>query len=80
VAARVLVVAGEHEGLLSLLDLTEVTARAITEEVQDATVFILPGGVHGDLISAFGTGEGREGEDYRLIVSWVAKALVCSLL
>jgi acetyl esterase/lipase len=72
VAGRVLVVAGEYEGLL---DTIEETAKAIAEEVQDTTVFVLPGGVHDDLISAFGAGEGREGEDYRLIVSWVAKTL-----
>ncbi len=36
VAAWVVVVAGEHEGLL---DSIEATAREITEEVQDTTVF-----------------------------------------
>jgi len=72
VAARVLVIAGEHE---ALLDPIEATAKAIAEGVQDTTVFILPRGVHDDLISAFGAGEGREGEDYRLIVSWVEKTL-----
>jgi len=70
VAGRVLVVAGEYEGLL---DTIEETVRAIAEEVQDTTMFVLPGGVHDDLIMAFGAGEGREGEDYRLIVSWVGK-------
>lgn len=73
VVARVLVVAGEYE---ALVDPIEATARAIAEGVQDTTVFVLPGGVHDDLISAFGAGEGREGEDYRLVVSWVAKTLV----
>ncbi|KAI9447590.1 alpha/beta-hydrolase [Lactarius indigo] len=72
VAERVLVVAGEHE---ALLDPIEETARVIAEEVQDTMVFVLPRGVHDDLISAFGAGEGREGEDYRLVVSWVAKTL-----
>ncbi|KAH9071479.1 alpha/beta-hydrolase [Lactarius deliciosus] len=72
VVERVLVVAGEHE---ALLDPTEETARAIAGEVQDTTVFVLPGGVHDDLISAFGAGEGRDGEDYKLILSWVAKTL-----
>lgn len=72
VAGSVLVVAGEYEGLL---DTIEETARAIAEEVQDTTVFVLPGGVHDDFLSAFGAGEGREGEDYRLIVSWVEKTL-----
>ena len=72
VAGRVLVVSGEYEGLL---DTIEETAKAIAEEVQDTTVFVLPGGVHDDLISAFGAGEGRDGEDYRLIVSWVEKTL-----
>ena len=72
VARRVLVIAGEYEGLL---DTIEETARAIAKEVQDTTVFVLPEGVHDDLIVAFGAGEGREGEDYRLIVSWAAKTL-----
>ncbi|KAI9447585.1 hypothetical protein H4582DRAFT_2137212 [Lactarius indigo] len=72
VTEPVLVVAGEHE---ALLDRIEETARVIAEEVQDTTVFILPRGVHDDLISAFGVGEGREGEAYRLVVSWVAKTL-----
>ena len=72
VARRVLVISGEYEGLL---DTIEETARAIAEEVEDTTVFVLPEGVHDDLIVAFGAGEGREGEDYRLIVSWVAKTL-----
>jgi len=72
IARRVLVIAGEYEGLL---DTIEETARAIAEEVQDTTVFVLPEGVHDDVIQAFGAGEGREGEDYKLIVSWVAKSL-----
>ena len=72
VVRRVLVIAGEYEGLL---DTIEETAHAIAEEVQDTTVFVLPEGVHDDLIQAFGAGEGPEGEDYKLIVSWVAKTL-----
>jgi acetyl esterase/lipase len=72
VARRVLVIAGEYEGLI---DTIEESARAIAEEVQDTTVFVLPEGVHDDLIQEFGAGKGREGDDYRLIVPWVAKTL-----
>ncbi|KAI9457986.1 hypothetical protein BJY52DRAFT_446856 [Lactarius psammicola] len=49
-----LMVAGEHEGLL---DSIEAAARAVAEETQVTTVFILPGGVHDDLILTFGAGE-----------------------
>ncbi|KAF8269037.1 alpha/beta-hydrolase [Lactarius quietus] len=72
VARRVLVIAGEYEGLI---DTIEETASVIAKEVRDTTVFVLPEGVHDDLIQAFGAGEGREGEDYKLIVSWAAKTL-----
>jgi acetyl esterase/lipase len=72
VARRVLVIAGEYE---RLIDTIEETARAIAEEVQDTTVFVLPEGVHDDLIQEFGAGQGRKGDDYRLIVSWVEKSL-----
>jgi acetyl esterase/lipase len=71
-ARRVLVIAGEYEGLI---DTIEETARAIAEEVQDTTVFVFPEGVHDDLIQEFGAGKGQEGDDYRLIVPWVAKTL-----
>jgi len=61
---------------LALLDPIEATARAIAGEVQDTTAIVLPGGgVHDELTSAFGAGEGREGGEriYRLIVSRVGK-------
>jgi len=69
---RVLVTGGEHEGLI---DPILTTAAAISEEVQDTTLFVLPGGVHEDLIEAFWLGEGGRGDDYKLIVSWVSKTL-----
>lgn len=69
---RVLVTGGEHEGLI---DPILTTAAAISEEVQDTTVFVLPGGVHEDLIVAFGSGEGGRGADYNAVVSWVSKTL-----
>ena len=72
VVRRVLVVAGEYEGLI---DTIEETTHAIAEEVRETTVFVLPEGVHDDLIREFGAGEGREGDDYRLIVLWVARTL-----
>jgi hypothetical protein len=65
-------VAGEYEGLI---DTIEESARAIAEEVQDTMVFVLPEGVHDDVIQEFVAGKGGEGDDYRLIVSWVAKSL-----
>ena len=37
------------------------------------TMFVFPEVVHNDLIVAFEAGEGQEGEDYRLTVSWAAK-------
>jgi acetyl esterase/lipase len=69
---RVLVTGGEHEGLI---DPILTTAAAISEEVQDTTVFVLPGGVHEDLIDAFWLGEGGRGDDYKIVVSWVSKTL-----
>jgi len=57
---RVLVTGGEHEGLI---DPILTTAAAISEEVQDTTVFVLPGGVHEDLIRRVKVGEG-------MTISW----------
>jgi len=59
----------------ALIDPIEATVEVIAKEVQDTTVFVLPGGMHDDLILAFGAGEGKEGEDYRVIVSWMANTL-----
>jgi acetyl esterase/lipase len=73
VFARVLVTGGEHEGLI---DPIQASAVAIAEDgVSDTTVFVLPGGVHEDFIEAFGSGEGVEGDDYKLVVSWVSETL-----
>jgi len=69
---RVLITAGEHEGGL---DQIEKTAAAIAEEVQDTTVFVLPGGVHEDFIDAFAIGEGERGDDYKLVVSWLSASV-----
>ena len=69
---RVLVTAGEHE---ALIDQIHPTAAVIAEEVKDTTVFVLPGGVHEDLIEAFGSGEGGRGDDYKLVVSWLSTTL-----
>jgi acetyl esterase/lipase len=69
---RVLVTAGEYEGTV---DQIEKTAAAIAEEVQDTTVFVLPGGVHEDFILAFATGEGGSGDDYKVVVSWLSASL-----
>jgi acetyl esterase/lipase len=69
---RVLITAGEFEGCV---DHIEKTAAAIAGEVQDTTVFVMPGGVHEDFIDAFATGEGDRGDDYKLVVSWVSASL-----
>jgi len=69
---QVLVTAGEYE---MPLDHIEVSAAAISEEVQDTTVFVLPGGVHKDFMNAFASGEGGRGDDYKLVVSWLSETL-----
>jgi len=69
---RVLITAGEHEGIV---DQIQKTGAVIAEEVKDTTVFVLPGGVHEDFIEAFGVGEGESGDDYKLVVSWLSESL-----
>ena len=69
---RVLVTAGEYE---MPLDRIQAFARAISEDVQDTTVFVQPGGVHEDFIDAFASGEGGRGDDYKLVVSWLSETL-----
>jgi acetyl esterase/lipase len=66
---RILITAGEHEGIV---DPIEKTGAVIAEEVKDTTVFVLPGGVHEDFIDAFASGEGERGDDYKLVVSWLS--------
>jgi hypothetical protein len=50
-------------------------AAVIAEQVQDTTVFILPGGVHEDFIDAYASGEGERGDDYKIVVSWLSASL-----
>ena len=69
---RVLITAGEYEGIV---DPIQKTGAVIAEEVKDTTVFVLPGGVHEDFIEAFGVGEGESGDDYKLVVSWLSESL-----
>jgi len=69
---RVLITAGEYEGIV---DPIQRTGAVIAEEVKDTTVFVLPGGVHEDFIEAFASGEGESGEDYKLVVSWLSASL-----
>ena len=57
------------------IDQIHPTSVAIAEEVKDTMVFFLPGGVHEDLIEAFGSGEGGRGDDYKLVVSWLSTTL-----
>ncbi|KAF8489442.1 alpha/beta-hydrolase [Russula emetica] len=69
---RVLITAGEYEGIV---DPIRRTGAVIAEEVKDTTVFVLPGGVHEDFIEAFASGEGESGDDYKLVVSWLSASL-----
>ena len=69
---RVLITAGEYEGIV---DPIQKTGAVIAEEVKDTTVFVLPGGVHGDFIEAFASGEGERGDDYKLVLSWLSASL-----
>ena len=69
---RVLITAGEYEGVV---DPIQRTGAMIAEEVKDTTVFVLPGGVHEDFIEAFASGEGERGDDYKLVVSWLSASL-----
>ena len=69
---RMLITAGEYEGIL---DSIERAGTVIAEEVKDTTVFVLPGGVHEDFIEAFASGEGERGDDYKLVVSWLSASL-----
>jgi acetyl esterase/lipase len=69
---RVLITAGEHEGIV---DPIQKTAAVIAEEVKDTTVFVLPGGVHEDFIDAFAVGEGEREDDYKLVMSWLSVSL-----
>ena len=69
---RVLITAGEHEGIV---DPIQKTGAVIAEEVKDTTVFVLPGGIHEDFIDAFAVGEGGSGDDYKLVASWLSESL-----
>ena len=69
---RVLITAGEHEGIV---DSIQKTGTVIAKEVKDTTVFVLPGGIHEDFIDAFAVGEGERGDDYKLVVSWLSESL-----
>ncbi|KAI0265803.1 Alpha/Beta hydrolase protein [Gloeopeniophorella convolvens] len=75
VFGRVLVTAGEHEGPI---DHIQELSTTISAHVKDTTVFVLPGGVHEDLIVGFGVGEGQDGDDYKLAVSWISETLKLS--
>ena len=69
---RVLITAGEYEGIVGPI---QKFGAVIAEEVKDTTVFVLPGGVHEDFIDAFASGEGGRGDDYKLVVSWLSASL-----
>jgi len=69
---RVLVTAGEHKVPTGHI---QACAAAISEEVRDTTVFVLPEGVHENFMNAFASGEGGRGDDYKLVVSWLLETL-----
>jgi hypothetical protein len=68
----VLITAGEYE---CIVDQIQKTGAVIAEEVKDTTVFVLPAGVHEDLIEAFASREGERGDNYKLVVSWLSASL-----
>ena len=53
---RVLITSGEYE---VMVDQIQRMAAVIAEQVQDMTMFVLPGGVHENFIDAFPSGEGE---------------------
>ena len=69
---RVLITAGEYEGII---DQIQRIGEVIAEEVKDTTVFVLPGGVHEDFMLSFESEEGARGDDYKLVVSWLSASL-----
>ena len=69
---RVLITAGEYEGIV---DPIQKFGAVIAEEVKDTTMFVLPGGVHIDFIDAFASGESERGDDHNIVVSWLSASL-----
>ncbi|KAI0265812.1 alpha/beta-hydrolase [Gloeopeniophorella convolvens] len=70
VYGRVLVTAGENEALFDqIIDLK----GKLEQHVRDTSTFVEPGGVHMNAMDAFWVGEGRSGQDFYKMVSWISE-------
>ncbi|KAI9447591.1 alpha/beta-hydrolase [Lactarius indigo] len=68
---RILITAGEHEGLFDqIIDVS----RVIEKHVKDTTTVVEPGGIHEDMIIKFAVGQGGNGQDYDAIVAFLTKS------
>jgi acetyl esterase/lipase len=71
VCARILITAGENEGLL---DDALKMGTVISRHVQDTTTVAEPGAVHEEVIVKFAAGEGGTGKDYDTIVAFLSRS------
>ncbi|KAH9071482.1 alpha/beta-hydrolase [Lactarius deliciosus] len=68
---RILITAGEHEGLFDqIIDVSKI----IGQHVKDTTTVIEPGGIHEDMIIKFAVGQGGNGQDYDATVAFLASS------
>ncbi|KAH8977128.1 alpha/beta-hydrolase [Lactarius akahatsu] len=68
---RILITAGEHEGLFDqIIDVS----RVIEQHVKDTTTVVEPGGLHEDMIFKFAVGQGGNGQDYDAIVAFLTRS------
>lgn len=68
---RILITAGEHEGLF---DQIIVTSGVISQHVKDTATVVEPRGVHEDMIAKFAVGQGGNGEDYDAAVAFLTRS------
>ena len=68
---RILITAGEHEGLF---DQIIVTSGVISQHVKDTTTVVEPRGVHEDMIVKFALGQGGNGADYDATVAFLTRS------
>jgi hypothetical protein len=71
VCSRVLVTAGEHEGML---DQVVETGAMISHHIKDTVTMVEPGAVHEEVILKFATGEGGSGKEYDAMVRFLSRA------
>jgi acetyl esterase/lipase len=68
---RILITAGEHEGLFDqIIDASVV----IGQHVKDTTTVVEPGGTHEDMIAKFVVKQGGNGKDYDATVAFLARS------